>query len=45
MASIVATDDVRAAVDAALRGKKRDIKGSVFSGALLLTLLVSLAIL
>jgi phosphate transport system permease protein len=45
MASLVATDDVRAAVDAALRGKKRDVRGRLFSLMMLGTLLVSLAIL
>ena len=45
MASIVASDNVRAAVDAALRGKKRDVGGTVFSAILLSTLLISLAVL
>ncbi|HEY7477847.1 MAG TPA: phosphate ABC transporter permease PstA [Actinomycetota bacterium] len=45
MRSLVATDDVRAAVDAALRGQKRDVKGLLFKGVLLLTLLISLGVL
>ena len=45
MATLVATDDIQASVDAALRGKKRDVGGTVFSVVMLSTLLISLAVL
>ncbi len=45
MASIVASDTIRASVDAALRGKKHDVGGTVFGVILISTLLISLAIL
>jgi len=45
MAAIAPAQQVRSTVELALRGKKRDIYGRVFQGALLLSLLLSLAIL
>ena len=45
MSTIVASDEVRARVDRALRGKRTDVPGRVFSTVLLLTLLASLAVL
>jgi phosphate transport system permease protein len=45
MATLVASDDIRASVDAALRGKKRDVGGTIFGLVMLSTLLLSLAVL
>ncbi len=45
MSSIAPTDQVRASVDAALRGRSRDLGGRLFELALLATLLLSLAVL
>jgi phosphate transport system permease protein len=45
MATVVASDQIKASVDAALRGKKRDVGGTVFTVLMLSTLLLSLAIL
>ena len=45
MSSIVANEQIRRDVDAALRGARRDVKGTLFKAALLATLLISLGIL
>jgi phosphate transport system permease protein len=45
MASIAPSTQVRTSVELALRGNKRDLYGRFFQGALLLSLLLSLAIL
>jgi phosphate transport system permease protein len=45
MSTIVASDEVRDRVDRALRGKRADVPGRIFSVVLLATLLASLAIL
>lgn len=43
--TLAATAAARSTVELALRGKRRDVGGRIFSGALLLTLLVSLLVL
>ena len=43
MATVAPTEQIRASVAAALRGRKRDVAGQVFQLALLATLLVSSA--
>jgi len=45
MASVVATDQVRAGVELALRGRKADVRGLLFRMLLVLTLLLSLLVL
>ena len=45
MAAVVGSDAIRAEVDRALRGKRRDAAGTAFGALLLLTLLASLAVL
>jgi phosphate transport system permease protein len=43
--SVVASDAARGSVEAALRGRRVDLRGSVFKGLLVLTLLVALVVL
>ncbi|MGH2528550.1 MAG: phosphate ABC transporter permease PstA [Actinomycetota bacterium] len=45
MASVVATDQVRAGVELALRGRKADVRGQLFRMLLVLTLLLSMLVL